>query len=87
MVQTMQLILEILPVAVHLVVDVPAVQLQGPQVQFVRVDVAVFMQRQFQQLSVPDRPQIRSSTSLLSASEGFFCCRFAAFFGLRPSGR
>ena len=42
--------------------------------QFVMVDVAVLMQRQFQQLSVPDGPQIRSSTSLSSASEGVFCC-------------
>ena len=33
MVQT-QLIIEFATVAVHLVVDVPVVQLQGPQVQF-----------------------------------------------------
>ena len=44
MVQTFQLITEIRPV--HLVVDVPVVQLQGPQVQFVVVDVVVFLQRQ-----------------------------------------
>ena len=42
MVQTIQLIIEIPPVAVL----VPIVQLQGSQVQFVMVDVAVFMQRQ-----------------------------------------
>ena len=47
MVQTIQLIIEIPPVAVHLVVDVPVVQLlQVPQVQFCGVDVAVFTQRQ-----------------------------------------
>ena len=35
MVQTFQLFIEVLPVAVHVVVDVPVVQLlQGPQVQF-----------------------------------------------------
>ena len=34
MVQTVQLIIEISPVAVLLVVDVLGVQLQGPQVQF-----------------------------------------------------
>ena len=38
MVQTIQLIIEIHPVAVHLVVDVPVVQLQ-----FVVVDVAMFI--------------------------------------------
>ena len=43
---TIQLIIEIPPVAAHLVVDVPVVQLQGAQVQFVVVDVAVFMQQQ-----------------------------------------
>ena len=75
-----QTIIEIHPVAVHIVVDIPVVQLQGSQVQFVVVD-------KFQQLSVPDGPQIRSSTSLSCASEGAFCCSFAAFFGLRPSER
>ena len=45
MVQTIQLITEIHPSCRTLVVDVPVVQLQGPQVQFVVVDVA-FMQRQ-----------------------------------------
>ena len=35
MVQTFQLFIEVLPVAVHVVVDVPVVQLlQVPQVQF-----------------------------------------------------
>ena len=41
-----QRILEIPPVAVHLVVDFPVVRLQGSQVEFVVVDVAVFLQRQ-----------------------------------------
>ena len=40
MVQTLQLILEIPPIAVQLVVDVLVVQLQGPQVQFCRCVVA-----------------------------------------------
>ena len=44
MVQSIQLIIEISPVAVNLVVDVPVVQLQGAQVQFCG-DVAVLPQR------------------------------------------
>ena len=40
------MVIEFLPVAVHLVVDVPVVQLKEAQVRSVVVDVVVLSQRQ-----------------------------------------
>ena len=52
---------------------------------FAVVDVAVISQRQSRLCR--EVPQTRSSTGCSSAEERCFCCSFAAFFGLRPSGR
>ena len=72
MVQT-QLIIEIHPVAVHLVVDVLVVQLQGATGAVLWWWTSLCSRSdKFQQLSVPDGPQTRSSTFLSSASEGYF---------------
>ena len=49
------------------------------------VDVAVVSQRQSRLCR--EVPQTCSLTWCSSAEEGCFCCSFAAFFGLRPSGR